>query len=116
MAIRLNPHCPDWYRGTKGEALYLVRDYEQSVRTFMEMTLFDLWDHRSLAASYGQLGRIEEAQKEWALFLAAWQANVDRGEDVPSDPVVYALEAELYRRDSDPQHWLEGLRKAGVTE
>ena len=69
-----------------------------------------------LAASYGQLEHIEEAQKEWALFLAAWQANVDRGEDVPSDPVVYALEEELFRRDADRQHWLEGLRKAGVTE
>jgi adenylate cyclase len=83
VAMRLNPHCPDWYLGTKAEALYLVRDYEQSVRTFMEMTLFDLWDHRTLAASYGQLGQIEEAHKEWLLFLAAWRANVDRGEDVP---------------------------------
>ena len=116
VAMRLNPHCSDRYRGTKAEALYLVRDYEQAVRASMEMTLFDLWDHRTLAASYGQLGRIEEAQKEWALFLAAWQANVDRGEDVPSDPVVYALEEELFRRDVDRQHWLEGLSKAGVTE
>jgi adenylate cyclase len=116
VAMRLNPHYPDRYRGTKAEALYLVHDYEQAVRALMEMTLFDHWDHRTLTASYGQLGRIEEAQKEWALFLAAWQANVNRSEDVPLDPVVYALEEELFRRDVDRQHWLDGLRKAGVTE
>jgi adenylate cyclase len=116
MAMRLNPHCPDWYRGTKAEALYLIHDYEKAVRIFGEMTLFDLWDHRTLAASYGQLGQIEDAQKEWALFLAAWQVNLERGEDVPSDPVVYALEEDLFRRGTDRQHWLEGLRKAGVTE
>ncbi len=101
---------------TGADRLAGMRCSRRALTARMEMTLFDLWDHRTLAASYGQLGRIEEARKEWALFIAAWQANVDRGEDVPSDPVVYALEKEMFRRDADRQHWLDGLRKAGLSE
>ena len=114
LAMRLNPHCPDWYRGTKAEALYLIGAYERSVQTLMEMTVFDHWDHRTLAAGYGQLGRRDDAGRAWGLFLAEWNLAVERGEDVPSDPVTYALEEDLFRRESDRRHWLEGLRLAGI--
>lgn len=86
---------------------YLLGDYDASLDSFRK------WDNNNyfrgfanLAACLGQLGRVDEAR-------SAWQRCIERKPG-------YNLEGYRrdcpYRRQEDVEHWIDGLRKAGVTE
>ncbi|TGS16864.1 hypothetical protein EN852_006560 [Mesorhizobium sp. M2E.F.Ca.ET.209.01.1.1] len=86
---------------------YLLGDYEASLRSFRR------WDNNNydrgfanLAACLGQLGRAEEARSAWARCLQCKPGFTlsDYKRDSP------------YRRHEDLEHWLDGLRKAGIAD
>ncbi|KRB27632.1 hypothetical protein ASD99_26590 [Mesorhizobium sp. Root695] len=86
---------------------YLLGDYEASLLSFRR------WDNNSydrgfanLAACLGQLGRAEEASLAWGRCL----------EQKPGFTLSDYKRDSPYRRQEDIEHWLDGLRKAGISD
>jgi adenylate cyclase len=110
-ALRLSPHTPNAavFLDSMGWAHFGAGRYEEAVE----------WAHRSiqykpdrglayrtLAASYAHLGRLEEAKK-------ALQ------EELRLDPGLSIAKVRTQNPTTDPdflEHWLDGLRKAGLKE
>lgn len=108
-AIRLNPLHPAWYLYTIGEAHYGARQYEQAItplRAAISRFPNFLTPRRHLAATYAQLGRMDEARTQ---IIKIQQLD-------PSVSVNLYRERPLYENADDMEHYLDGLRKAGLPE
>ena len=70
-ALRLNPHPAGWYYWALGLAQYGARQYENAVETLRNEATYRTASRRMLAASLAQLGRMDEARQEAALFMAS---------------------------------------------
>ena len=118
VAKRLNPFCPSQYHWYQALAFYSAREYEQAVTAIKEIRSLDRWYRGLLAACYGQMGRISDARTEAELFVKARQRELEeRGEPLPRATLDLALvRADRYRNPSDREHFLDGLRKAGLLE
>jgi TolB-like protein/class 3 adenylate cyclase/Flp pilus assembly protein TadD len=88
-------------------AYYLLGEYEASLDSFRR------WDNNNydrgfanLAACLGQLGRIDEAIRAWGKCL----------ERKPGFTLGDYKRGSPYRRQEDLEHWLDGLRKAGIAD
>ncbi|RWB73910.1 adenylate/guanylate cyclase domain-containing protein [Mesorhizobium sp.] len=88
-------------------AYYLLGEYEASLDSFRR------WENNSydrgfanLAACLGQLGHIDEAVQAWGRCL----------ERKPGFTLGDYRRGSPYRRQEDVEHWLEGLRKAGIAD
>ncbi|MGY3588753.1 TolB-like protein/Tfp pilus assembly protein PilF [Bradyrhizobium sp. USDA 4341] len=116
-AKRLNPFPPNLYHWYHALALYSGREYEQAVKAVMEARSFDRWSHGLLAACYAQMGRLGEAQAEADAFVSQRCRELNAsGNAAPARTLDLAqARAERYRDPSDREHFLDGLRKAGLT-
>ena len=112
-AKRLNPFHPPFYHWYSALAAYSAHEYAQAVRAIR-----DRWHHAYLAACYGQLGRVAEARAEIAIFIEAREREVAGANGPTRDtPPNLALErANRYRLEADRNHFLDGLRKAGLPD
>jgi TolB-like protein/Tfp pilus assembly protein PilF len=117
-AKRLNPFPPDIYHWYHALALYSGREYEPAVKALKAMRSHDRWSHGLLAACYAQMGRLEEARAEAEAFVRERQRELqERREAPPPNPLDLALaRADRYRDSADREHFLDGLRKAGLTD
>jgi TolB-like protein/Tfp pilus assembly protein PilF len=115
-AKRLNPLPPNLYHWYHALALYSGREYEQAIRALKEIRSLDRWSHGLLAASYAQLGRFDEARLELDAFIGDRERELkEPHEDLRLSPLALALSrADRYRNPSDREHFLDGLRKAGL--
>jgi len=68
-AKRLNPFPPNLYHWYHALALYSGHEYEQAIKTLMEMRALDRWSHGLLGACYAQIGRFSEARFEAEKFV-----------------------------------------------
>jgi len=107
-AIRLNPHHPFNYTFHLGQAYYTLRRYELAVATFQkgiasnpESERLHVW----LAASLAQAGRLEDAAWEVDQILVL----------NPEFKLLNLTEAFPYKDPADQEHFLAGLRKAGLS-
>lgn len=116
-AKQLNPFPPNLYHWYHALALYSGREYERAVKALMEARGFDRWSHGLLAACYGQMGRLGEAQSEADAFVSARRRELNaNGQGIPPKSIDLArVRAERYRDIADREHFLDGLRKAGLT-
>ncbi len=102
-AMRLNPFYPDQYIWHLGGAYFNLKRYEDAIRTIKTMQN-PTEGRRLLAASYGHLGREAEARTEADLVLKAHpRFSVDRWA---------AVQPDMYQEDV--QHFVEGLKRAGL--
>jgi DNA-binding SARP family transcriptional activator/tetratricopeptide (TPR) repeat protein len=62
-AMRLNPYHPEWYWVDLGSVLYSAKRYEDAIEAFRKRIRPQAWVLSRLAASYAQLGRMDEAAK-----------------------------------------------------
>jgi adenylate cyclase len=108
-AIRLSPRDPFmvyWF-GHLGLAAFMNERYEDAcewgLKTIQENPRFP-GGHRLLAASYGQLGRIEEAatELEEVFRLMPRMTADDVRKQVP------------FKKPDDMERYIDGLRKAGL--
>ncbi|WP_203423276.1 tetratricopeptide repeat protein [Sinorhizobium sp. BG8] len=112
-ARRRYPGHPYWYFWNLGRAYYATRRYQDALdaiaaiktppNEFIPTPPNDVL--LVVAASNAQLGKLDEARAAMAEFSQ-------------NDP-DWSLEKSAafhYRNDSDRQHWLDGLRKAGLKE
>jgi len=108
-AIRINPQGTGVYLSVKGRILFLMGRYDEALPILEEALdrnpAFDRI-HLNIAAIYAQLGRIEDA--EW---------SVEEALAINPDITLSKERREsIYQRESDLEHYLDALRKAGVPE
>ena len=108
-AIRLSPHDPFvvyWF-GHLGVAAFADKRYEDACywgRKAIQRNPMFPGGHRLVAASCGQLGHMQEAEKELKeLFILMPRMTAD---DVRNQVP--------FKRSSDMERYIEGLRKAGL--
>jgi len=110
-AIRLSPHDPFvvYWLGHLGVAAFADERYEDAChwgrKTIQQNPMFP-GGHRLVAASCGQLGRVQEAAselKELLLLMPGMSAD-DVRKQVP------------FKRASDMERYIDGLRKAGLPD
>jgi TolB-like protein len=116
-AKRLNPIPPSLYHWYHALALYSGREYEQATKALKEIRSLDRWSHGLLAACYAQMGRRDDARSELDAFVSERERELNqRGEALPQSRLDLALSrADRYRDPMDREHFLDGLRKAGLT-
>jgi adenylate cyclase len=105
-AIRVDPHGAGGRAHLLGRALYGQHNYADSLETFRKITKPRYDRHAFMAASYGQLGRTDEAKAQAALVLQL-KPDFTVGNYVASLP---------YANQSDRDHLAEGLGKAGLPD
>ena len=106
---RINPQGTGVYLSVKGRILFLMKRYQEALVPLQEAArrnpAFDR-NHLNLAATYAELGRIEDAA--WAVDeLLAINPDITLSGE---------REVNLYLRESDLEHMLGALRKAGLPE
>jgi TolB-like protein len=117
VAKRLNPFPPNLYHWYHSLALYSGHEYEQAVKALMSARSLDRWSHGLLAACYAQMGRLGEAQSEAEAFVRERYREINANGEVPPANTLDLVRAraERYRNPVDREHFLDGLRKAGLT-
>jgi len=103
-AMRLNPFYPDQYLWHLGGAYYNLHRYDEAIRT-LESMQNPTEGRRLLAASYAQLGRLEEARSHARKVLEAH----------PNFRVEHWAGVQPDRHQADVLHFVEGLTKAGLS-
>jgi adenylate cyclase len=118
QAMRLNPLHPTSYHHVLGHAAYFTGRYEDAIREFRQGGEFGVWHHANLAAAYGQADRTEEGKAEKALFVEARRKQfAKRRMPLPaSDLELVAERLGRFRRQVDQDRYLDGLRKAGLSD
>ncbi|MCP3416609.1 MULTISPECIES: winged helix-turn-helix domain-containing tetratricopeptide repeat protein [Bradyrhizobium] len=116
-AKRLNPFPPNLYHWYHALALYSGRQYDEAVKTLMEARSPDRWSHSLLAACYAQMGRLSEARSEAEAFVTERCREMSaNGATPPANTLdLVRARAERYRISAEREHFLDGLRKAGLS-
>lgn len=104
LAMRLNPHHPEWYWEDLGSVLYLAGRYADAVEAFRRFSRPSLFSLPRLAAAQAQLGNSAEA--------VATAAEVLRRKP------DFSITSLVFKAWSPAQadHLRAGMRKAGLPE
>lgn len=104
QALLVDPYLPDDRLTNLGFSQFVARHYEDALRTFNKISSLTVKHHAYLAACYGQLGDMVNAQRQ--------AAEVRRlSPTFSADDFVKQVG---YQNDLDRQHHAEALRKAGL--
>ncbi len=111
QAVRIGPRDPWLFLYFAGVCAcrYMLRDYERSVeaaQVSVERFAQYASGHRFLAMALAQLGREDDAQRALARFLMI----------SPDHTLRSARHSYPFRQEADLEHYLDGLRKAGLPE
>ncbi|MFO0990930.1 MAG: tetratricopeptide repeat protein [Hyphomicrobiales bacterium] len=105
QAMRLNPLHPDWYWDNLAIAQYTAHHYEEALASYRlsgGRTAF--WCIARMAACYAQLGQREAARERAAEVLRL-------------KPDFHIMSLSLHHKNPvDAEHWIDGMRKAGLPE
>ncbi len=105
--LRLDPHHFNIALNFLAEAHYQIGNYDLAIthlKRRLDRNATSAVSRVLLAACYGQLGRIEEARTEWARALR----------DNPNYSLEHRQRVLPYDDTSYLEHFLDGLRKAGL--
>jgi tetratricopeptide (TPR) repeat protein len=111
-AMRLNPHYPPAYLRTLGFAQFGMEQFEEAAASYEEAIKRDPneeWQHLELAATYGQLGREQEAKSALKTF-SELRAKADPNHTF----MMQVIGLWGFKEQKDVERWHEGLRRAGV--
>jgi adenylate cyclase len=107
--MRLDPFHPHFAPLIAGIAYYLLKEHQEAQRWLQEATgraPNHQYGHAFLAATYAQLGRVEDARAEAAEAL---RVN-------PQYTIGTQKQVSILKRSEDSDHLVDGLRKAGLPE
>ena len=115
MAMRLHPHAPLYYLGHTLTAYYWVGRYDESLALAERLidlgrkagfTLGVVWGHTCSAHVKIKLDQLSEARQDADEILKIWPwYNLD-----------YMRSIYLYKDSANLEHWIDGLRMAGIPE
>lgn len=105
-ALRFSPQPPGWYYWVLGMTLYGARQYDEAVDTLRLEATYRSSSRRVLAASLAQLGRLDEAKKEGALFMAK----------SPQFRISHWVAVQPARDQAVIEHFVDGYRMAGLPD
>jgi TolB-like protein/DNA-binding SARP family transcriptional activator/Flp pilus assembly protein TadD len=103
-AMRLNPFEAESYCDYLGLALFAARRYREAIRALEVERDPKYYDHTWLAACYAQLGDLEQARRHGARAV----------ELAPDLTVDRFARMEPIRDPADLEHWVAGMRLAGM--
>ena len=107
-AMRLNPHYRPGWDTFLGSGYYYTKRYNEAVEVIVRKRKLNISDHRLLAASYAQLGRLDKARVHIKEVLKINpQYSLSK---------VRAYSQKLFKNETDREHYIKGLRKAGLPE
>jgi adenylate cyclase len=105
-AERLNPLRKDAYSDYLGLALFSAGRYREAARAFEVTAEPKFYDHVWLAATYAHLDDMHKAREHARHVL----------ELAPEFTITRFARLEPYKSEADLEHWVGGLRKAGLPE
>lgn len=105
-ALRINPFPAAWYYMAQGKVLYAQGRYAEAAQVLRHPLTYRSASRRYLAASLAQMGDLEGARAEAALFAAG----------NPSFSVAHWVAASAHQDAATLAHFVEGFRKAGLPE
>jgi len=104
IASRRDPFPPAMMWDTLGVAFFQAHRYQETIQTLHRLPRLGRWNHYYLAASYAHLELVEKAS-----------ASIS---EIQSLHPGFSLEqvglTEVFKEQSDMDHLIEGLRKAGL--
>jgi len=95
-----------WYWTSLGSAYFDARRYEEAIEALEHASDGWDWKHALLAASHAQLDQMEEAARSADETLRL----------TPNFSILRNMTREPFKRESDAQHLVEALKKAGLPE
>ena len=108
-AMALNPYYPDKFLHFQAQAMFQLGRYKDAVASLKRRLVRNPGTDVSrvlLAASYGHLGRFDEARVEWQEAL---RVN-------PDYSLEYRRKVLPYKNPADFELMVDGLRKAGIVQ
>ena len=108
-AMRLHPHYPYFYEAILGQSYFHLGRYEEAAAVLERAASRNpefIFARQYLAATYGQMGRVEDAEWEISEIKAM----------VPGYNLASQKNLNYYQRETDLAQYLEGLRKGGLAE
>ena len=108
-AMALNPYYPDMFLHFQAQAMFQLGRYKDAVASLKRRLVRNPGTDVSrvlLAASYGHLGRFDEARVEWQEAL---RVN-------PDYSLEYRRKVLPYKNPADFELMVDGLRKAGIVQ
>jgi adenylate cyclase len=108
--MRLDPFHPHFAPLAVGEAHYLLKQYREAQYWLREATgraPNHQYGHAYLAATYAQLGQLEDARAEAAEVIRVNPAYTIDGTQ---------KRVSIFKREEDTEHLVDGLRKAGLPD
>jgi adenylate cyclase len=106
LAMQRDPYAATWIWEVRGLVLYHLERYDEAIASFRTMSTRTRWTPACLAAAYAQAGQLDNAQRELANLL----------EVRPGACLATIASEAVYGDKRLLEHWLEGLRKAGLPE
>ena len=113
-SMRLDPFHPDEVYDILATSLYSLGRYEEAVATLGRIKKPSLWVHRNLVATYAQLGRLDDARRTIATLEEIIEQQRREGDSDVSVERILSQAGHYYKNEPDREHWLDGLRKAGL--
>ena len=116
-AMRRNPHYPSYYLYQLGLAQFGLGQFEKAAISLEKATALnpdDRWSYRLLLATYGLLGRSEDAARS----LQAIIERDKRGWQSYLDPLTIRTSAFWlpFKEPADVERLAQGLRNAGIPD
>ncbi len=105
-ALRINPLPVAWYFMAQGKIQYALGRYQDAAKTLRHPITYRTASRRYLAASLAQLGLIDEARREAALFMAG----------NPTFSIGHWMTSTLFGDAATQAHFVQGYRLAGLPE
>jgi len=109
QALRLNPIPPGWVFRALGWSYFGAGRYEEAIAAYKKALARapkDILTHEALTTAYSCAGRLEEARAQAAELL---RIN-------PNYALGPRAKRVQYKYQKDRDHYLDGLRKAGLPE
>ena len=106
VALQRDPYPPTWVWEVRGGVLYHLKRYDEAIAAYLKVGTNPFWMPALLAAAYAQAGQLDNARRELAnLFKIKPDATLDT-----------FLALAIFEDRSRIDHFLDGLRKAGMAK
>ena len=116
-AMILHPAHHRWYFGCKGISLFTQGKYQEAAQLFRQgnHAFLDFPAFEAAACAYS--GKLEEARRAIDVFLTNYRTKVRFGGEFPTDePLRWLAQVNPFQNQRHAEHFLEGLRRAGLGE